>query len=275
MKRGIKYTEFSMIIDAKPPQFIGSQLRGALGYALKKVVCFNPTFDCNGCFGRDECQYFNFYENRNRYQKFRLDFELNRDFYEFSIFLFEDTLYALPDIVSSFIKIVRELGLGQDRVTFDNFDMFINGKKIANLAESRGDFIKEFEIDDFQEDVVLRFVTPLRIKKKNRFLRDDSLELNDLLISSYRRYLELKEEPRERVEFSGKITKKSLKFIELERYSNRQKSRMKLGGLIGEVEIRGLNQESYELLKIAELIGLGKQTTFGLGKVKLERIKRS
>ena len=38
----MKYTKISIIIksEQKPPYFIGSQLRGALGYALKKVSIF-------------------------------------------------------------------------------------------------------------------------------------------------------------------------------------------------------------------------------------------
>jgi CRISPR/Cas system endoribonuclease Cas6 (RAMP superfamily) len=47
---------------------------------------------------------------------------------------------------------------------------------------------------------------------------------------------------------------------------------MRLGGIVGEVEYRNLDPTSYKFLKLAELIGVGKQTVFGLGKVKVEKV---
>jgi CRISPR/Cas system endoribonuclease Cas6 (RAMP superfamily) len=45
---------------------------------------------------------------------------------------------------------------------------------------------------------------------------------------------------------------------------------MNLGGLMGEITIEGLNKESYEVLKVGELLGAGKSTVFGLGKIEVE-----
>jgi CRISPR/Cas system endoribonuclease Cas6 (RAMP superfamily) len=36
--------------------------------------------------------------------------------------------------------------------------------------------------------------------------------------------------------------------------------------------ISNLNQEVYDLLKIGEVIGVGKSTVFGLGKIKIEEL---
>ena len=52
--------------------------------------------------------------------------------------------------------------------------------------------------------------------------------------------------------------------------SNRQKSTMNLGGLLGSIEVKNINKEAYEVLKVGELIGAGKQCVFGLGKIKVE-----
>lgn len=41
---------------------------------------------------------------------------------------------------------------------------------------------------------------------------------------------------------------------------------------MGKVTMSGLNKESYEVLKVGELLGVGKQTVFGLGKIKVEDI---
>ncbi len=62
----MKYTKLSIIIKStnKPPYFIGSQIRGAFGYGLKKVTCINPTYSCDGCFATSNCLYHQFYEEK-------------------------------------------------------------------------------------------------------------------------------------------------------------------------------------------------------------------
>lgn len=39
---------------------------------------------------------------------------------------------------------------------------------------------------------------------------------------------------------------------------------------MGYVKIKGLSKECFEVLKVGELIGVGKSTVFGLGKIKVE-----
>jgi CRISPR/Cas system endoribonuclease Cas6 (RAMP superfamily) len=68
----------------------------------------------------------------------------------------------------------------------------------------------------------------------------------------------------------GEIVSKELHFKELSRYSNRQKTDMKLGGITGEMKLKNLSIETYNILKVGELIGVGKSTVFGLGKIKIK-----
>jgi hypothetical protein len=49
---------------------------------------------------------------------------------------------------------------------------------------------------------------------------------------------------------------------------------MKLGGIIGNIEIGGkFSEEDLSILKFDEIFHLGKNTGFGLGKISFERIK--
>ncbi len=41
---------------------------------------------------------------------------------------------------------------------------------------------------------------------------------------------------------------------------------------MGEMIISNIDKKSYQLLKTGEIIGVGKQTVFGLGKIKVEDI---
>ena len=101
----MNYTKLSIIIktDKKPPYFIGSQLRGALGYALKKVSCINPSYKCDGCFATNNCLYYQFYEEKNSFHKYRFDFELGLEYYNFDFYLFNDVCDKLPYVVSAFL----------------------------------------------------------------------------------------------------------------------------------------------------------------------------
>ena len=68
-------------------------------------------------------------------------------------------------------------------------------------------------------------------------------------------------------EIKGDIIKNNLVKKQLTRLSNRQNTKMSFDGLIGTITINDIDINSFELLSLAELIGIGKQTSFGLGKV--------
>lgn len=274
----MKYSKLTVLIktDKVVHYFIGSQLRGALGYALKNVTCINPSFKCDGCFASSDCLYYEFYEEKNNIHKYRFDFELGKKYYEFSFYLFDDASSKLPYIVSAINMMLTKNGLGKDRVVYKDFDMYVNDfsciqdKKI-NLPQN---FIKTFQIDNICQDITLKFLTPLRMKKNNRFIRGENLDLKDIVSSIYQRQMRLLDQGYKKFpyEIKGEITHKDLHYKELTRLSNRQKTTMKLGGIMGSIDIKGLNKESYEVLKLGELIGVAKQCVFGLGKIEVETI---
>ena len=125
------------------------------------------------------------------------------------------------------------------------------------------------------KNIKIKLQTPLRIKKQNRLLKQD-LELQDILRSIYQREQELK---------TGKkvyslpytpqsdTTLKLLQYKQLRRKSSRQKQTLNIDGLIGEMAVTNIDKESYNLLKLGELIGVGKQTVMGLGKIEIEEMK--
>ena len=264
------YTKLTIKINTqdKPPYFIGSQIRGAFGYALKKVTCINPTYTCDGCFAISNCLYHQFYEGKNSYHKYRLDFELGTNF--------DDVTQNLPYVISSIHMMLTQNGLGKERVKYENFEMFIND--ISCMKDGKivlpKEFIKTFQIENRTKNIKLKFVTPLRIKKDNRFLRSDELELNSLINSIYQRQMKIlgRDFKKFPYEIKGEITNKNLQFKELTRLSNRQQTTMNMGGIIGEIEFSDLSKECFEVLKLGELLGVGKQTVFGLGKIKMEEL---
>jgi len=256
---------------------MGSALRGAFGYALKKVTCINPSYKCEGCFAQSSCLYYRFYEATNISPSYRFDFALGANRYDFDFYLFEETLSVLHDIIFAFEKMIKEIGLGKENKTYQDFRLFVNDSlvnadKTLTIPQN---CIKSLQIDSFCPNIRLRLLTPLRMKKNNRFIRDGKITLFDMLNSIYQRKLQFTGQERQKLDFEveGEIVSKHIKYKELTRESYRQQSKMKLGGIMGSMEIRGLNQKSYEILKLGELIALGKSCVFGLGKIKIEEIK--
>ena len=269
----MRYAEIRVLFKPiqKPPFFIGSQVRGAFGRALKSVSCINSSYKCDGCFAKDSCLYYDFFEKKNTYHGYRLDFEIGAEIYDFGIVLLGSASKQLPYIASAAYMMLKKYGLGKDRIKYEQFDMFVNGVaclKDDNISLPK-DYVREFNFDGGDGDVQVEFVTPFRIKKNNIFLRNDNICLRDILNSIYQRRLGVFGLDHEALPFEikGEIVKKDLRYVELARRNNKQNATMNLGGLVGSLDIKGANKECIGLLKLGEIIGAGKQTVFGLGKI--------
>lgn len=245
------YVELKYKIDKqKPYRFIGSKVRGLLGYALKEEVCINPTEVCKDCFASRECIFYKFYEENNSIHPYRIDFKLNSSKYTFSLLLFGEAMRYKKSISNAVQQAFKEDG-------------------ITKLKEKE----KKLKLKKHSKIIKLEFLTPLRIKKQNRYATKD-VELLDILLSIKKRYsqlLKLKATKNYIAKEYNEVSK-NLKFQELIRKSNKQNRKMNLGGLMGEMVISNVSKEVYDLLKIGEVIGVGKSTVFGLGKIRVEDI---
>lgn len=256
----------------KPPFFIGSQIRGALGYALKSIVCVKNATPCESCDIAKSCVFFDFYGAQNVYHNFCLDFKLGMPRYDFNIYIFGRALENAPVILGALHKMLCEVGLESNgkRLRFKDIVIFVNDKFCFCNDDIKMplDFRARFDIGDkFKKRIKLTLTTPLRIKKNNIFIRDDSLEISDIFRSINNRKLSILGKEREKMpKFSGTINAKNLHYVELYRKSRAKKVDMNFGGLMGELIIDDLDKDSYGLLKIGELIGIGKQCVFGLGR---------
>jgi len=66
------------------------------------------------------------------------------------------------------------------------------------------------------------------------------------------------------------IVKQNLEWHDYNRYSNRHQMKMKMGGFVGDITLKGDLSPFMELLLYSEVIHVGKGATFGLGKIKFE-----
>jgi CRISPR/Cas system endoribonuclease Cas6 (RAMP superfamily) len=61
----------------------------------------------------------------------------------------------------------------------------------------------------------------------------------------------------------------------LQRYSNRQRQKVSLSGLMGIATYEGNVTEFVPILHYASQVHVGKQTLFGLGEIKIERVENT
>lgn len=132
-------------------------------------------------------------------------------------------------------------------------------------------------------NLLLTFLTPTRLRVQRDLQDRISFEL---LVRSLLRRLwqlvlvhgegELSLDHRALIERAKSVTtvRSHLRWLDWERYSRRQRVKMRLGGLVGEVEYgfadAGDIAEFLPLLILGELLHIGASTTFGLGKFEVK-----
>lgn len=128
-------------------------------------------------------------------------------------------------------------------------------------------------------NLTIEFITPTRLKFNGEYGMEFNFRM--LVFKMIRRILELAHfyVPEEAInwEFGDlldtandvNINHSHLHWVDLKRYSSRQRTEMKLGGLVGTVSLQGELNPFLPLLQTSEILHVGKATTFGLGKVRI------
>jgi len=129
----------------------------------------------------------------------------------------------------------------------------------------------------------LHFVTPTRLKFDGRL--SPSLEFHILIRNLLRRISllsyfhcgkELDLDFKGLIEKSKEMTvqKENLTWFDWERYSNRQETKMKMGGFIGSITFDGDLEPFLPFLLLGEYVHVGKGTSFGLSKYEITRFSK-
>lgn len=293
---------------ASLPPFHGSMLRGAFGHALRRTVCvMGPEQPCASCLLRHACVYTRIFEPyvegepppflRGIDQAVRpyvfepLGGEGRLEPGEplrFDLLLFGQ---AVDLQAYAFLAVERmaRAGLGTRRARFrlvrveapeaggGTRELFVAGSPPATAPAPP---VMPPESALPEGPVTLQLVTPLRIKLRDHL--NDHPTFRDLAFNMLRRVLELAH-----FHVSGaaidwsfrplldradgvRVVSADLHWHDWERWSQRQQTSMKLGGLVGRLVLEGDLQPFAALLRTAEVVHVGKGATFGLGKVVVE-----
>jgi CRISPR-associated endoribonuclease Cas6 len=297
--------------DVELSSFKGSMLRGALGHALKDTVCAVRVKVCESCLLRFTCIYPSIFEPKpvadqrsgqsHRPHPYVLDtFEMNRGFYKagepftFSLVLFGKATQYFPYFLYAFECMGRN-GLGRrtehGRGTFVLDEVKLWGNTIytpeANklpdpIPDKNISFEKEIlNSAKVSQHIRINLLSPLRVKTGGSFARDfDFLEFLRFVLRRLRSlFCEFSEtgwcvdeKPLLQKAKSIIVLEKNIRWEEQVRYSNRQKTKLFIGGLSGTFEVKGDLTPFIQFLKAAEIVHLGKETSFGLGRIKIENL---
>jgi len=295
--------------EARVPNYLGSTLRGAFGWALKRCACMLKTLECQSCVLKEGCAYMYLFATEQYAEKENggsinarphpLVFQPDRkripaaregENWSFSLLVFGKSNEFLHHIVYS-VKMMGEAGIGAgstrgmgrfklEKVSANGLDIFdgITGHlrdepQPTNLA------LGDMGVAVDRVGVYLR--TPLRLKQENRLQTE--LPFHALIRTVLRRIsaletaygLEGKGEPM--LDYRGlvkraeevRIKESTLRWNDLQRYSNRQQQKVSLSGLTGKIDYSGDITEFIPLLIYASKVHIGKQTLFGLGRMEI------
>jgi len=201
------------------------------------------------------------------------------------------------DYLPYFLFVYNELGargLGRNRgkYTLRKVESVLNdkfGSTVTIYTSESATLLDTYEIRTFAEieqnigyssckSVSLQFMSPTRIVYRGELTIDIDFEifirnllrrtamLSELhcgqkLNLDFKRLLEKAKR--------AKTTERNLFWREMERYSSRQREKMKLGGFVGNITFKGDLGEFISFIKLGEYIHLGKATSFGLGKYRI------
>ncbi len=294
--------------EARLPPFKGSTIRGAFGWALKRVTCALKTQQCPNCILRETCVYCKIFESlpseklQNRMSPphpfvieppdgdetlYRAGSDLS-----FDILLFGFANEYLPYFVYAFQEMgKRGLGrrLGENRAAFRLTTVLSDSQVVYEPSDGlfRAPEATELALTPLTDgvcsapsSVTIRLATPLRLKFANQLAA--ALPFHVLVRGMLRRIAVLNNhfgsgEPP--LDYRGLVARaeqidiesSELRWFDWRRYSNRQEQSMLMGGMIGSVTYKGTLQEFLPLLQYCEIVHVGKATAFGLGKIAIEK----
>lgn len=292
-----KYQITTKFIEpATLPPFKGSTLRGAFGIVFKKIICINKEVsNCKECIISSKCVYKQIFEpdiiKGDKKIEISPPFILEPpydektiykkgDKFEFNCIIIGKVVDYFPYFLLTFKKIGEKgIGIKGNRGRY-KLEKIKNSRRI--IYDGKKDILKDFKrpvrftFPQLKNNTLtLKFISPTRIKVDGKLIDNlpFPLFLKVLLRRIYilnKHYLEEENgfDYKKLLEKSNSIitVNSNFKWYDWQRFSYRQKTVMKLGGFTGEITYKGDLKEFLPFIKLGEIIHIGKNTSFGLGK---------
>lgn len=278
--------EISLIAmeEAVLPEYLGSTLRGVIGYALYDSTEAYSYLYHNHLYSKGHKDITNPYiiippsERKNRYQKGKA--------LRFHILLLGNAAQYAKALIDA-VKEVPKYGLGASRHPFK----LVKVKNSATqrviwkdgsfyLAAAQSIALPYRSLPDVSQALVT-IRSPLRIRRNGALL--ESIDFPTVIRNVTRRLEALTaryggwvdtEKAQQLKELSASIgvVGEDLQIQHLERYSNRLEGKMDLSGLMGSILFKGELTPFVPWLYAAQTLHIGRNTTFGMGQIEVEFI---
>lgn len=210
--------------------------------------------------------------------------------YSFSLRLFGQAITQLPYLAFAIIQ-AGEQGLGKDKISFevikviqrrsDGQNKVLYDGVGPNISPPQPDALVIEKTCDIEPGGILTvaFETPVRYRFNGEFCYEAGFvpflkaAMRRVQLMTHFYGLDVTDycDPSELIGKGGavEVLQDNTRRFGFERYSNRQKQRVPLVGMIGSVVYKGDFRPFYPILKLAELTHVGKATSFGFGRISL------
>jgi hypothetical protein len=292
--------EFVFQIVAKEelnlPAYKGSAFRGLFGHSLRKVVCVTQMIDCRDCMLRDNCAYAYIFETANsRDEHVAHPFVLEPPLTEAWLFPPRDTLQVkliligkaidyLPYLIYTFREMGKR-GIGAQRGKF--------WLKQVVAGSPEGLLIYEHEKQQIHDGFARRnlmLIGDEPAKRLKLHLLTSTALKSDGLIADHLNFMQILKAVIRRLKalsyyHNGRMDSffnvdwdaakeirtvhSDLQWYNWERYSNRQKTKIAFDGLIGSLEFEGDLTPFTRLLRMGEVVHIGRGTVYGMGMYRM------
>lgn len=295
------YFTLEMEEDTILPENKGSALRGGIGEMLLRANCIENR-ECEKCYFSSECiiqhTLYSQFEKKPPFvttgesvgyvlecDDYRKKFAAG-DKLKFQLLLLGKTVVYF----NLFLQAVHTLGMNGLGANAGHFHILhISNNSGEAILDGVNIYMEKYQVEQLKnyvqnsleiwnKDVLpskIVFETPLTLKYNGSFLNEFNM---DSMIRSIKRriyMLDCFEGIEGKMAYDQnypvpQIKRQRADRIRVRRFSSRKQSAMYLIGIQGEMEIGQLEQDTLELLLVGELIHIGKNTSFGFGKYRLE-----
>ncbi len=288
------------------PPYKGGVFRGAFGAVFRRVVCAYRRAECADCLLAPKCLYTSFFEpppppdypDAGKFNQAPAPFVLNppltnrqafhpNDSLDFELVLMGPAVEALPYFVYTFMELGRQ-GLGRERGKYEltRIDL-LRGKEKIQVYDGGTQTLRAYPPEN--DNLLLpegnsvgalnvEFLTPLRLKVKGDLVTklDFPLFFQRLahrlgMLTAFYGTDSAQPDFSPLLSKAGdvKSTSDKLFWYDWVRYSGRQKTTMKFGGLRGKICFEGPLGPFMPYIRLGEQVNVGQGTSFGLGRYEL------
>lgn len=272
---------------AELPGYLGSTLRGVIGQMLyqtdREAYEFLYTNGKKTKAGQDTAKPYLIIPPSYCQQKIRM--EKNEEL-RFDILLLGCAVQYAPVLVSALQKI-SHYGLGAQRCPFylasvvHKQELSVIWRKNIYYRTGVSETPLPFHTLQKIKGVSVKLCTPLRIRRGGKLVTSISFPtlIRNIttritaLTQRYGGWADQEEIERiQKLALEIKTVEETLWVEQLERYSNRLQEKMDFSGLLGEMEFEGELTPFVPWFYAAQILHIGRNTTFGMGKIRVRFI---